>query len=406
TKCGDSYKSDITEKTGHNFGGWIVKTPSTQDAKGVMYRYCVNCHEEETKRTEKSDHTHTPGEWQTVSNAVCNSYGIEAVFCTQCDEMLEAKISEPVGHHYTTTVVEPNCTDCGYTLHKCDNCGDSYKENLVSPNGHICGEWETEKAPTCTETGLEVKKCTVCGDVVERERLDTVSHNIVIDEKIAPCCTEEGKTEGSHCSVCNMVVVPQQTIEKTEHKIVTDKAVAPTYTRTGLTQGSHCSECGEVFVAQKVLPMLLRTTVSLTSYKKALYVKGSQVIKVTVKNGKGKTVFKSSNTKVAKVYSNGRVVALKNGSTKITVTNNGVSKSFVLTVRNPKLNATSKTLKVKKTFTLKITGKIGTAKFISSNKKVATVNSKGKITAKKKGNAVITVKVNGITLKCKIKVKK
>ncbi|MGN0477697.1 MAG: PKD domain-containing protein [Ruminococcus sp.] len=406
TKCGDSYKSDITEKTGHNFGGWIVKTPSTQDAKGVMYRYCVNCNEEETKRTEKSDHTHTPGEWQTVSNAVCDSYGIEAVFCTQCDEMLEAKISEPVGHHYTTTVVEPNCTDCGYTLNKCDNCGDSYKENLVSPNGHSNGEWEIEKAPTCTETGLKVKRCDVCGDVVERERLDTVSHTIVIDEKIAPCCTEEGKTEGSHCSVCNMVVVPQQTIEKTEHKIVTDKAVAPTYTRTGLTQGSHCSQCGEVFVAQKVLPKLLRTTVSLTSYKSVLYVKGSQVIKATVKNGKGKTVFKSSNTKVAKVYSNGRVVALKNGATRITVTNNGVSKSFVLTVRNPKLNATSKTLKVKKTFTLKITGKIGTAKFISSNKKVATVNSKGKITAKKKGNAVITVKVNGITLRCKIKVKK
>jgi uncharacterized protein YjdB len=49
---------------------------------------------------------------------------------------------------------------------------------------------------------------------------------------------------------------------------------------------------------------------------------------------------------------------------------------------------------------------VGKAKFTSSNKKIATVNSKGKITAKKKGTAYITVKTNGIKLKCKITVKK
>ena len=57
------------------------------------------------------------------------------------------------------------------------------------------------------------------------------------------------------------------------------------------------------------------------------------------------------------------------------------------------------------TFTLKITGKVGKAKFTTSNKKVATVSTTGKITAKKKGTATITVKTNGITLKCKITVK-
>ena len=41
----------------------------------------------------------------------------------------------------------------------------------------------------------------------------------------------------------------------------------------------------------------------------------------------------------------------------------------------------------------------------SSNKKVATVTSKGKITAKKAGTCTITGKVNGTTYKCKITVK-
>ncbi|WP_417183579.1 Ig-like domain-containing protein [Blautia sp.] len=43
--------------------------------------------------------------------------------------------------------------------------------------------------------------------------------------------------------------------------------------------------------------------------------------------------------------------------------------------------------------------------FTSSNKKVATVTSKGKVTAKKKGTAVITVKSGKIKVKCKITVR-
>ena len=79
--------------------------------------------------------------------------------------------------------------------------------------------------------------------------------------------------------------------------------------------------------------------------------------------------------------------------------------SFKLTVNNPKLNKTSVTLKKGKSFTLKITGKVGSATFKSNNKKAAVVTKSGKITAKKSGKATITVKTNGVTLKCKVKVK-
>ena len=41
----------------------------------------------------------------------------------------------------------------------------------------------------------------------------------------------------------------------------------------------------------------------------------------------------------------------------------------------------------------------------SSNKKVATVSSKGVITAKKKGTAVITVTSGKVSVKCKVTVK-
>jgi hypothetical protein len=152
-----------------------------------------------------------------------------------------------------------------------------------------------------------------------------------------------------------------------------------------------------------------KTTVSLSKSSANVYVKGTTAIKATVKNGVGKTTYKSSNTNVAKVSSKGIVTAVKKGTAKITVTNNKVSKIFTIKVLNPKLNKTSVSVAKGKTFTLKITGKVGKAKFSTSNKKIATVNSKGKITVNKKAKkgkiCYITVKTNGITLKCKVKVK-
>lgn len=152
-------------------------------------------------------------------------------------------------------------------------------------------------------------------------------------------------------------------------------------------------------------PVVKKTTVSLAKPSANLYVNGTTTVSATVKNGKGATAYKSSNTKVAKVDSKGKVTALKAGTAKITVTNNKVSKTFTVTVRNPKLSKTKLTLKPEKSYILKITGKIGKATFTSSKKSVVKVNSAGKIVAKKKGKAVITVKTNGITLKCNVVVK-
>lgn len=152
-----------------------------------------------------------------------------------------------------------------------------------------------------------------------------------------------------------------------------------------------------------------KTTVSLSKSTANVYVKGNTTIKATVMNGVGSTTYKSNNTKVAKVTSSGKIIAVKSGTAKITVTNNKVSKIFTVKVRNPKLNKTFVTLAKGKSTTLKITGKVGTAKFTTTNRRVATVNANGKITVNKKAkkgcSCSIRVKTNGITLKCKVRVK-
>lgn len=82
-----------------------------------------------------------------------------------------------------------------------------------------------------------------------------------------------------------------------------------------------------------------------------------------------------------------------------------VSNVMVAEAAAVKLSAAKKTLTAGKSFTLKVTGTKKKVTWKSSKKSVATVNSKGKVTAKKAGTAVISAKVSGKTYKCKVTVK-
>ena len=126
-----------------------------------------------------------------------------------------------------------------------------------------------------------------------------------------------------------------------------------------------------------------------------------------------KTVtWSSSNSKVASVDKNGKVTAKKAGTAVITAkTADGLSTSATITVKNVKvtgvkLNAKKVTRTVGKTKQLKATVRPSNATnkgvtWTSSNKRVATVTSKGKVRAKSPGKATITVKTKDGKYKAK-----
>lgn len=158
---------------------------------------------------------------------------------------------------------------------------------------------------------------------------------------------------------------------------------------------------GSVMLEYKIIA----TSISLNETSISLYRNGTFGLKATVSNPNGNTTYSSSNTTVASVSSSGVITAIAKGSATITVKNGFAKETVQVTVNNPNLNVTKATVYLYASKTLRITGKIGKATFKSSNKSVAVVNTAGKITAKKKGTCTITVRTNGITLKCKVTVK-
>ena len=119
-----------------------------------------------------------------------------------------------------------------------------------------------------------------------------------------------------------------------------------------------------------------------------------------------KISYKTSNKKVATVTGRGIVKAKKAGTAKITV--KAGKKKFTVRIIVPKTATTdlrnvpeTKTLKKGKSFKISVrkvpSGSEEKIAYKSSNKKILTVDSKGKVTARKKGTAKITVKSGKIT---------
>ena len=96
---------------------------------------------------------------------------------------------------------------------------------------HRWNDGVSVKEKTCTEAGELLYTCTVCGET----KTETVpaGHVVVTDAAVPATCTKAGKTEGSHCSVCNEVLVAQTEIPAQGHDYDENNVC----TRCGITGG-------------------------------------------------------------------------------------------------------------------------------------------------------------------------
>ena len=264
--CGTITKpATIIKATGHK---WVtdaaVAATCTQDGK-TEGKHCSVCKEV----LEEQETIPATGHKEVTDAAVaptCTKVGwTEGSHCSKCGWVKQAqKPILAIGHAVekeAETVWEWNIpADGSFASVKvsaqCKNCNDT-----ISTTANNATYWHSINA-TCTESGKNVYSVTVSlggqdfyGEKeVENPNDPARGHTEVTDAAVAPTCTETGKTEGSHCSVCNTVLKAQEVIPALGHTVVTDAAVAPTCTESGKTEGTHCSVCNKILVMQEEIP--------------------------------------------------------------------------------------------------------------------------------------------------------
>ena len=350
----ENYANDIRRITFKNGGSLIVKIyPTYNPSVAKTYKLTCGCT------------SHTYGSAVITKQPTCTSEGTKTKTCTKCNATVTETIAK-LSHSYTTTVVAPTCTADGYTLHKCSVCGTSYKDSTTKATGHSYGNSVVTKQPTCTAEGTAIKTCTKCNATVT-EKLPAKGHTAVTDKGYPATCTTAGKTDGSHCSVCNTVIKVQTVINATGHKSsgwITDKAAS-----IGVKGSKHkeCTVCKKVLETAEI-PALSRISISKASVtlSTSTYAYDGKAKKpgVTVKlNGK----------------------ALKNGT------------DYIVSYSN---NTKVGTATVKITGKGNYTGSISKTFKIKNNFKKATISGiSNKSYTGKNITQSITVKYNGKTLK-------
>ncbi|WP_167954908.1 Ig-like domain-containing protein [Anaerosporobacter faecicola] len=148
--------------------------------------------------------------------------------------------------------------------------------------------------------------------------------------------------------------------------------------------------------------------VLLTNYEKTLAIGDSFYLVAFTSNGKSPT-YKSSNGKVASVNTYGKILAKKAGTAIITVKIKGAEATCLITVDKTKITLNESTISLEhgETFQLKTSTSTGSMPIYKTNRKsIAAVDETGLITAKKPGEATITISADGTKVTCKVRVKK
>ena len=302
-----SVEAEKLVATGHSLTKTDAKEPTCTEDGNNEYYTCSACGkvfkdaDGKTETSVEAEKIAATGHTMTKTDAkaaTCTEDGNNEYYsCSACgkafkdadgkiETTVEAEKIAATGHTMTKTDAKAaTCTEDGNTAYwHCNVCNKYFSDEngtteIALPDtvvkAHHTMTKTDAKEPTCTTEGNNAYfTCSVCGKVfkdeagtqpttVKAETLKKKAHTPVVDAAVAATCAKTGLTEGSHCSVCNEVLVAQKVVDKIPHTVVVDAAVEPTYSSTGLTEGKHCSVCNEVIEKQTVIPAKSESNVTV-----------------------------------------------------------------------------------------------------------------------------------------------
>ncbi len=227
-----------------------------------IYRSCAICGQfiETTSRGELNH------DWVDVPRVAptCTQPGQQALtYCTRCDFRVGGEEIPARGHTVVTDASVPaTCIASGLSEGShCSVCGTVLVEQTIIPAAGIYGHnWVKISSehfePTCTSDGYDyhVDECTYCHlqEGYVNNIVSAYGHTTVIDSAVVATCTEAGLTEGSHCSVCGVVLAEQSTVPALGHSAggwVT--VIESTTTEKGLRE-KRCTRCNTVLETEEI----------------------------------------------------------------------------------------------------------------------------------------------------------
>lgn len=413
SRCGNTYNDNYINASGHSFTNYVLDGNATCTQDGTMTAKCDKCNETNTIPAPGSKLGHDYA--QTVTPATCVSGGYTTFVCTRCNDTYVGNYVDAIGHSYNNVVTPPTCTAGGYTTHTCVRGDSTYVDSQTSPLGHSYAA--TVVAATTTSQGYTVYTCTRCGVNYVSDYTPVLPALTPSEDKIAKEYGVDAKTaqEINYIFITNNV--SSDTASLTESRMTAKPPKGDGDYKgsnfgllraqtTKLKKNSVTVKWNKVKNADGYI--VYGAKCGAKSKYKVLKVVSGKTTSYTHKKLKKGTYYKYNI--VAFKYVNGVKVTLA-ASKKIHATTLGGKYGVAKAV---KLNKSKVKIKKGKTFKIKASEikkdkKIKRHRAIcyeSSNTKIATVNSKGKIKAKKKGKCTIYVYAqNGVYKTVKVTVK-
>ena len=145
---------------------------------------------------------------------------------------------------FADKVVDPTCTEQGYTHHACTVKGctyDAVDDTYVAATGHTWVKTQTFPA-SCTEQGTAFYKCSAC-DATRTEKIAALGHDLSRCDLLPDAtCTQPGRAVGT-CARCG-VKIDEVIPAKGHDYSYADVRTEPTCTESGHYKGT-CPRCGK-----------------------------------------------------------------------------------------------------------------------------------------------------------------
>lgn len=329
-------------------------------------------------------------------------------------ELAEFSNGQNSGWMYTLNGIHPDLGVKEQYLEDGDEIIFHYTDDYTLEHDHVWdSKWTSDKTAHWHECVAMYGKCDITDNT---KKGGYQKHSYGKGKQIKAATYKTTGLMKYTCQVCGYEKTETIPVIAHTHKYTWKTTAKATVFRPAKQEGT-CSLCGKKQTrnyGSKLKATIKLNVSSITLQRKQTTTK----VKVSMAYGDSIKSWASSNKKIVTVDKNGKIKAgTKTGTAKITVTlKSGKKATLKVKVQTAKVKTTKisglktkLTIKKGKSVTLKpVVSPITSQEKVtyrSSNKKIATVSSKGVVKGQRKGTVTITVKSGKVTKKIKITVK-